>query len=141
MNYNINEIKQVEKILHKQVKNKAILPWVDHLLTELLHDASLKSEGTLHVYYLQNDMLRNAKSFKHYIQSGMSDIASNYELLLRHFQDEEKADKVFDKIINGYVNSDYAIDLAAQDMTIAANLIKHAMYFIADIKQANKASK
>lgn len=141
MYYNVTELEQVKVFLHDQVKNNAILPWIDHLINELKHEASFKKEDTLHVCNLQEDMLRNAKSFKHYIASGMADIVSNYELLLRHYQDEEKADKVFNKIINGYVKSDYAIDLAAQDMTVAANLIKNAMHFIADIKQVNKEIK
>lgn len=139
MNYNILEIEQAEKILHDQVKNTAILPWVEHLLKELRD--RVKFKGDLSTFNMQEDMLRNANNFKHYIKSAMSDIVGTYELLLRHYQNEKKADEVFDKIINGYVDSDLAIKLAAQDMVSAASLIKNAMYLITNIQYINKENK
>lgn len=139
MNYNIQEIKQVEKILHAQVKSKSILPWIDHLLEELKERA--KQQGDLEQWDMQQDMLRGATDWIHYLNGACGDIVSSYDLLMRHFQNEKIVDQFWNKICNDELDNDFATIVAAKDLEKAASLIRKALYLILMVKQANKESK
>lgn len=139
MNYNIQEIEQVEILLHDQVKNPAITPWIDHLLEELKERA--KQQGDLEQWDMQEDMLRGATDWIQYINGACGDIVSTYDLLMRHFQDEKIVDPIWDRICNGELENDFAEIVAAKDLEKAASLIRKALYLILMVKQANKEVK
>lgn len=139
MNYNIKEIEQVERILHKQVKNKAILPWIEHLTEELKEQA--QKQGDLEQWDIQENMLRGATDWIHYISGACGDIVSTYDLLMRHFQDEKTVDQIWDRICNGELETTFAEIIAAKDLEKAASLIRKALYLILMVKQANKEVK
>jgi hypothetical protein len=139
MNYNIQEIEQIEVILHDQVKNHAILPWIDHLLEELKERA--KQQEDLEQWDMQEDMLRGATDWIHYLSGACGDIVSSYDLLKRHFQDEKTVDQFWNKICNDELDNDFATIVAAKDLKKAASLIRKALYLILMVKQANKEIK
>lgn len=139
MSYNIQELEQVEVLLHDQVKNKAILPWIDHLLDELKEKVNFK--GDLNHWDIQKDMLQGATSWIHYISSACADIVYTQDLLMRHYQNQKLVDQLWDKIYNDKLSSDYGIRIAASDLDKAAQLIQKALYLTILVKQVNKEVK
>lgn len=139
MSYNIQELEQVEVLLHDQVKNKAILPWIDHLTEELKEKAS--KQGDLSHWDMPKDMLRGAKNWKQYIAGACADIVCTQDLLMRHYQNQKLVDQVWDKIYNDKIDSDHAIRIAASDLDKAAQLIKQTLNLILLVRQVNKETK
>lgn len=139
MNYNITELEQVKVLLHDQVKNPAILPWIDHLLEELKDQA--KTQGVLEQWDIQENMLRGATDWIHYLSGSCGDIVSTYDLLMRHFQDEKTVNFYWDKICNDELDSYFATIVAAKDLEKAASLIRKALYLILMVEKANKEVK
>lgn len=139
MSYNIQEIEQVEILLHDQVKNPAITPWIDHLLEELKERA--KQQGDLEQWDMQENMLRGATDWIQYISSACADIVYTQDLLMRHYQNQKLVDQLWDKIYNDKLSSDYGIRIAAPDLDKAAQLIQKALYLTVLVKQINKEVK
>ena len=133
MNYNIQEIEQVEVILHDQVKTPAILPWIDHLTEELKERAD--KQGDLNHWDMPKDMLRGAENWKQYIAGACADIVCTQDLLMRHYQ--KLVDQLWNKICNGELENDFAEIVAAKDLEKAASLIRKALYLILMVKQTN----
>ena len=138
MNYNINEIEQVRRILHKQVKNKAILPWIDHILEELKE--RVRIQGDLSYWNVSKDMLRGANNWLHYINSACADVVSTCDFLMRHFQNKKIVAQLWDRICNGEFDNDFAAKVAVKDLEKAAQLVKDTLHLILYVKKLNKES-